>query len=134
MSAWATHADAQRQRRAVRPARQAFAAQGLAHAVGRQAGVVCGHLCQQGEFVAAQARSLVVGPAVAIQHLRQQHQSLVASGVAVAVVHGLLMVHVDHQQRQCRPLVQALRLVADVARQGLVEAAPVEQPGQCVAT
>ena len=84
---------------------------------------------QDGEFVAAEARQDVALAQPGAQHGGDRGEHAVARSVAVAVVHLLEAVEVDHEQRAVHAVAAA---VHDVAVQLLLEAAPVVEPGQGV--
>ena len=101
-------------------------AQPLGHAPGDDR---AGHREQDGELLAAMARDRVVGAGRASEHVGDAAQHVVAGRVAKGVVVRLEPVHVQHHQRERRPLAGGQ---GEVRLQRLEEAAAVLQSGQLV--
>ena len=101
-------------------------AQPLGHAPGDDR---AGHREQDGELLAAMARDRVVGAGRASEHVGDAAQHVVAGRVAKGVVVRLELVHVQHHQRERRPLAGGQ---GEVRLQRLEEAAAVLQSGQFV--
>ncbi|MND72964.1 hypothetical protein D3C80_645260 [compost metagenome] len=114
-----------------RGVRDAQAEHGLAQLLGHQACPARRGVGQyQDEFLATIARRQVGRPrARAADRLGHLAQGLVTGQVAKAVVVGLEVVHVDHQQRQLLLLTHG---PAPFQFQVLVEVAAVGQPGQAI--
>ena len=87
---------------------------------------------QYSEFFSADARQNLLRVQLPRQHAGHCRQRAVACGMAVEIVVAFEVVDIDQQQRAGRhlSLLQALPM----RRQRLLEAAPIQHPGQGIGT